>query len=329
MIRMAIRKRAALAVGAVTVLAFGVAGCDSAGGDAEGVDSITVGLPVPANTLAALYVAEAEGFFAEAGLDIDVVTFEGDADLVQGVLGGSVDVAVGSLSGVITAVNAGQDAKVFYGGFNMPGFAFYATEDITSLEDGAGKNWGITTFGSSTDLITRYALSEAGLDPDNDVTIVQAGPSAPRLAAMRAGSLDVNIFADPITFQAEADGYNKILDLKDVVEDYPMHVAWGSGDYVTNNIEATGKFVEGLRAGMEFTHENPEEAGRIMAAETRFDEDDAIRSVEGYLEYLHADGRMVSDAGLDAFFDMSISGGLFDRRPDTSEWLVTEFIPEN
>lgn len=330
MIRTAVQKRAALALAAAAALVVGLTGCSGSGddGDGGGVDKITLGLPVPANTLAPVYVAEAKGFFEDEGLDVDVVTFEGDGDLVKAVLGGSVDIAIGSLSGVVTSVNAGQDAKVIYGGFNMPGFSFYATKDITSVEEGKGKNWGVTTFGSSTDLITRYALSEAGLDPDKDVTIVQGGPSAPRLAAMKAGSLDVNIFADPITFQAEEEGYNKILDLKDVVKDYPMHVVWGSGSFIEKNPDVAKKTVAAVSDGIQFTQDDPEEAGKIMAAETKFDEDEAIRSVKGYLDYLHADGQMVSDEGLDAFFDMSISGGLFDERPDESEWLDTEFLPQ-
>lgn len=334
MIRKTNRTRNVVALAAATVLAFGVTGCaggSGGGGEAgeEGPISITVGLPVPANTLAPVYVAQAEGFLEDAGLDAEVVSFQGDADLVKAVLGGTVDVAVASLSGVITAANSGQDVKVFYGGFNMPAFSFYATEGVESVEDGAGKNWGVTTFGSSTDLITRYALSEAGLDPDKDAEIVQAGPSSARLAAMKAGSLDVNIFADPVTFQAERDGYKKILDLRDVVEDYPMHVAWGRGDFVKENPEVAERFVEALSNSMEFTKENPEEAAKIMAVETKFEEEDAIRSVENYLDYLYPDGRMVSDEGLDAFFDMSISGGLFDKRPETSEWLDTEFLPQD
>lgn len=337
MIRKTNRMRNVVTIVAATVLGFGATGCaagsggggESGQGAEEETIAITVGLPVPANTLAPVYVAQAEGFLEDAGLDAEVVSFQGDADLVKAVLGGTVDVAVASLSGVITAANSGQDVKVFYGGFNMPAFSFYATEEIESVEEGASKNWGVTTFGSSTDLITRYALSEAGLDPDKDAHILQAGPSSARLAAMKAGSLDVNIFADPVTFQAEREGYNKILDLRDIVEDYPMHVVWGRGDFVKENPEIAERFVTALSESMKFTKENPEEAAKIMAAETKFEEADAIRSVENYLDYLYPDGRMVSDEGLDAFFEMSISGGLFDERPETSEWLDTEFLPQD
>lgn len=327
--RIAFPKRGSIAIGAIVVLASGLTACaDSSGDESAGVESITIGLPVPASTLAPIYVAAAEGFFADAGLDAEVVTFEGDADLVKATLGGTVDVAIASLAGVITSVNAGQNVEVYYGGFNMPAFAFYAADGIESVDDGKGMNWGVTSYGSSTDLLTRYALSQEGLDPDGDVNIVQAGPSAPRLAAMKAGALDVNIFAPPITFQAEEEGYTKILDLKDVVEDYPMHVVWGTDDFVTDHPEIVEKVVHAISEGMEFTKENPEEAGKILAAETKFSEDDAIRSIEGYVEYLYPDGRMVSEAGLDAFFELSISGGLFDERPDASKWLSTEFLPK-
>lgn len=327
---MTVRIRRLAVIGALAAIAAGTAGCAGSpeDGASAGVQKITVGLPVPATTLAPVYVAEEKGMFEDAGLDVDLVTFEGDADLVKAVLGGTVDVAVGSLSGVITAVNAGQEASVFYAGFNEPGFSFYATDEVDTFEDSIGTNWGVTTFGSSTDLLTRYAISEAGLDPDNDVTIVQAGNGAARFAAMEAGSLDVNILSDPFALEAEDKGYHKILDLRDVVEDYPMHVVWGSKKFVDANTATAKKVTEAIAEGMQFTLDEPEEAGKITSGVTKIDESYATKSMSMLDDYLFPDGRMVSEAGLDSFFDMSISGGLFDERPDESEWLDTEFLPE-
>src|SRR5690606_32173195 len=143
------------------------------------------------------------------GLDVEVLTFKGDADLVQAVMSGDVDIALGSLSGPITAKLADQDVTVFYGGFNMPAFAFYSIPEITTLEEGKGRNWGVTTHGSSTDLLTRYVLTQEGLDPNTDVNIIPSGSG--RMPAMAAGQLDVNIFSYPDTFLAEREGYNKLI----------------------------------------------------------------------------------------------------------------------
>ena len=143
------------------LVALVVSACGGGGGSSTG-DTITLGLPVEATTLTPVYLAEAKNLWADQGLTVQTVTFKGDAELAKAVLSGDVDVAIGSLTGPLTATEAGQGVKVFYGGFDMPAFAWYAVPEIHSLAEGKGKSWGVTTLGSSTALLTRYAASTAG-----------------------------------------------------------------------------------------------------------------------------------------------------------------------
>src|SRR5690606_6322587 len=129
---------------------------------------------------------------------------------------GAVDVGVGALSEALVGVDTGQGVKVFYSGFNMTVFDWYAVPNIKSLADAKGARFGVTTFGSSTDFLTRYALTIHGIDPQKDVQIIQGGGSAPRLAAMEAGQLDVNIFATPEKFMAAERGFHKIMSQKEI-----------------------------------------------------------------------------------------------------------------
>jgi len=334
MVRTAVRKRSVALVGAAVALALALVGCSgtsgpgSVGKDGKEKATITIGLPVPASTLASVYVADTKGYFAKQGLTVKTVAFQGDGDLVKALLGGSVQIAVGSLAGVITSVDAGQDVKVFYGGFNMPAFSWFGGKGVTSIGQGKDKNWGVTTLGSSTDLLTRYVLSQKGLDPDTDVKIVQAGSSPARLAALEAGSLGASILADPVTYDAEAAGLKDILDLRSVVKDYPMHVAYASTAYMKKNPQVIKEFVTALSQGMTYTKGHPTEAGAILSKAAKFTPADSTRSINSYKDQLFPDGQMASKDGLDAFFDMSIKGGLFTSRPPESKWLDTTYLPK-
>ncbi|KIF78410.1 hypothetical protein QR77_40900 [Streptomyces sp. 150FB] len=297
------------------------------GGASNTSNTITLGLPVPATTLAPVYLADEENLWAKNGLKVKTVTFSGDAELAKAVLSGDVDVAIGSLSGSLTAIEAHQDAKVFYGGFDMPAFAWYAVPSIHSVGQGKGKNWGVTTLGSSTDLLTRYAVSHAGLDPSHDIKIIQGGASAARLAATQAGQLQVNVFTEPQTIYAARDGYNKILDLKDVVDSYPMHVAWAKSSFVNGNKDRAKRFVATLSAAMTKTKKQPDIAAASMAKKLKLSVPDAKASMAEWINQLYPDGRLPSDKAMNAFWNMGISGKSFTSKLPESKWLDTTFLP--
>jgi NitT/TauT family transport system substrate-binding protein len=309
-----------------TTSACGSPAGDSAEGGSDSLQPITVGLPVEATTLTPLYVANAEKLWKKHGLEAKIITFKGDAELVKAVLSGDVDIAVGSLAGPLQADQAGQDVEVFYAGFNMPAFSWYAVPTVKSIEDGKGKNWGVTTHGSSTDLLTRYSMAKEGIDPEKDAKIIQGGASAARLAAMEAGQLQVNIFAEPQTIIAERKGYNKILDLKDVVNSYPMHVSWGTPNYIDSHAAQVEDFVAALREGMQFTKDQPDKAAQILSDTAKIELTDARASIDRWVDGLYPDGRMPDTESLDAFFQMGTDGGLFTQRAPEAEWLDTRYM---
>src|SRR5205807_2490322 len=83
---------------------------------------LTIGLAVPGATYLPLYVAVDEGTFAKQGIEADVVEFRGGADVIRGVVSGSVDVGVVALAEITSGIDAGQPLKAFYAGFNIPNF---------------------------------------------------------------------------------------------------------------------------------------------------------------------------------------------------------------
>src|SRR5665213_231691 len=62
--------------------------------------SIKVGTAVAAMSFLPVYVALAKTWKAQ-GLDVQLFQFRGDAEISQALVGGSIDICVGSLNGVI------------------------------------------------------------------------------------------------------------------------------------------------------------------------------------------------------------------------------------
>src|SRR5579863_6572864 len=138
---------------------------------------LTLGLVVPAASFLPVYVAAARTW-KEQGLEVEIVSFRGDAEVSQAMAGGSLDLSLQSLDGLINLIESSQPVKGFYAGFHQADFAWLAQPSIKSWADLKGGTIGVSTFGSLTDQLTRFVLRKHGLKPETDVRIMQAGPSA-------------------------------------------------------------------------------------------------------------------------------------------------------
>lgn len=286
---------------------------------------VTIGLPVTTSTFLPLYLAEAEGFFKEEGVNVSIVAFKGGTDLVRGMVADAVDIGVGALSEALVGIETGQGIKVFYGGFNMAAFDWYAVPAIKTLAESKGARFGVTTFGSSTDFLTRYALTTHGIDPKKEVQIIQGGGSGPRLAAMQAGQLDVNIFATPEKFMAADQGYNLILRQTDIAADYPFHVFYAREDFINNDPNTIKAVLRAFAKGVRLAKADKEKAVKILVDKVGFKEPYASRGYDDFMDEIFEDGRLPSDAGMKAFWDMGIQSGVYSEAWPKEKYWVDAF----
>ena len=285
---------------------------------------ITIGLAVPGATYMPLYVAVDEGTYTKQGLQADLLEFRGGSDLIKAVVSGSVDVGVVALAEITAGIDAGQPLKAFYAGFNIPDFDWYAVSSVKSLADAKGKRIGITQYGSSSDFITRYALSVNGIDPAKDVQIIQAGPPATRLAAMHAGQLDVGIFSTPEKFLAADRGYKLIYSQKQLADDYPFHMIFATESFLANNPNTVKAMLRGHALAVRLAKQDKQKAEQSLIKHLQIDPKYVDRTYAGVIDYLFDDGRLPSQKSLDIFFDMGMKTGRFKERwPMTKFWIPT------
>ena len=282
---------------------------------------LNVGLVSTTATYLPLYVAVDEGLFAKEGLQVDLLNFRGGSDLIKALVAGSIDVGVVSLAEVTAGIDAGQPLKAFYGGFNVPAFSWYAIPSIKSIADAKGKRFGVTQYGSSTDFLTRYALVSNGLNPARDVQIVQGGDSPTRLAAMKAGQLDVNVLAAPDTFIAADQGYKMIFSQKDLAPDYPYHTFAATESFIRENPNTLKALLRGHILGLRLAKQDKGLAERALVKRVKMDPKYIGPTYDDFIGYLYEDGRLPSEKGLQVFFDMGIRAGRFKQRwPQEKYW---------
>ena len=173
---------------------------------AQAQDSLRIGAFGPLNNESiAVAIALEKGFYKDAGIDAELITFKGGAPAVQALAGKAVDVCICSPEHVIRLTNRGLDAHVIVPLSNITSYVLFGPKDspAKSIADLKGKKIGITSPGSKTDGLVRLALSRAGLDPAKDASIIGIGGSANNLAAIKAGHIDAGMVSGLEVLTAE------------------------------------------------------------------------------------------------------------------------------
>ena len=188
----------------------------SAGGSASAVPSepvkLTVGLGyIPSVQFAPFYLAQQQGWYAEAGLE---VSFQNkiDPDLITLVGQGAIDVGIGDGTSVIPAVSQGIPVRyvaTIYGKFPSIVFA-KASSGIASAADLKGKKIGTPGRYGSSWIMLQALLGSAGLTTD-DVEIVEY-PDFTQRAAVEQDAVDAATgFANNEPVQLELDGHKAVI----------------------------------------------------------------------------------------------------------------------
>jgi NitT/TauT family transport system substrate-binding protein len=170
----------------VSAFALVLAACggdddDSAGGGGEeseggGQELTDVRLQlqwVTQSQFAGYFAADAQGYYEDEGLDVEIL--EGAVDIVpqQVLASGGAEFAIAWVPKALVSREEGADivniAQVFQRSGTLE--VTWADSGLETIDDLAGKRVGTWGFGNEFELTA--ALSAAGLDPESDVEIVQ------------------------------------------------------------------------------------------------------------------------------------------------------------
>ena len=197
---------------------------------------------VPSTSAVVLYVARDKGYFAKEGLDVKITEFASGAESERAMASGAVDMGGGGLGTTLIMANQGIKAKNVALFQSKSIFTLVASNKLDAkpgdLKALRGKNIGISSPGSLTDLFLRIALRDAGLDPDRDVTIIATGGLNAHLPALQAGRIDAQMTWEPATVTiTKGEKAGKILlDLR--TNDVPASL-----NLLGSSLQATDKWL--------------------------------------------------------------------------------------
>jgi NitT/TauT family transport system substrate-binding protein len=172
----------------------------------------------PTITNAPIWIGADLGIFKKHGVDTELTFIISSTTLTQAMVAGEVQFAQMGIGPAIPAsLSSGKQFVALFATVDRIAYQLVSLKKVRDVK--ALKRWGISRFGSSSDLILRLGLEQLGVDPEKDVTILQIGGNPDRVAALNGGLIDGTLLEAPASLLAP--DLNVVKDLSEL--NYPFY----------------------------------------------------------------------------------------------------------
>ncbi len=260
-------RRKAVAVALACGLAFG---STQALAQAKPMQKLRMAIPVPALVFYPIYVAQDKGFFAAEGIEMEVISTQGDGPDVDALIAGSVQFTASTPNRLMTAFEQGKPLKAVMSMSNKMGIHCFMNKEsaekagITEgmafnekLKRLKGLTVGGTRPGAFSYVIAVDYAKRGGLVPQKDVKIVGVGGGPQMLAAVENKQVDAGCFASPVVELAVSRGKsvwfaNNALDEDKAFSEFLFELVYVLPEYAKQNPETVRKVLRALVKGNEW-----------------------------------------------------------------------------
>jgi len=195
-------------------------------------------------------MAQEGGYFAKQGLNPELIMIRGGPQTVAALLGGDVAFAQVFSVPLLSARLGGADPVLVAGLVNEPLFSLMTVPSIEKPADLRGKKFGITTFGSASDIALRLALPKWGLKAETDATILQVRGIPEILTAMQTGAVHAGMVSPPTNVNAMKAGFRELAFLPKLGISFQHTTLSTTRRHLAKNREQTVKVLRAYGAAM-------------------------------------------------------------------------------
>ncbi|WP_030612333.1 ABC transporter substrate-binding protein [Streptomyces fulvoviolaceus] len=251
----------ALAVtGSLTVTACG--GDSATATTSDGKAKITV-LRSNGAIFEPLYIAEQQGYFKDAGLDVTIKAGAQDTSQnAPSVLNGEAQFAMTDSSGFLKGAAQDMPIRIVTGLQSATtktdptdGLLVKKSSSIESFKDLEGRTVGISALGGTIQFICEYLVQKDGGDPSK-VKFV-ALPTTSLTDAATSGKTDAVFSFGPFYFAGKDSGLRSIGNGMNDVPGMIQGLLFSSEEYLSKNSAAAKKFIDAVAKAITYANENP------------------------------------------------------------------------
>lgn len=327
-------KKAGAACMAALTLVFALSGC-GADGASSGSGRTKVVLNEVAHSIfyAPLYVAIEEGYFAEEGIELELVTGFGADKTMTAVLTGEADIGfMGSESTLYTYAGGTADYVVNFAQLTQRAGNFLVSRtpidnfswDMIKDKDVLGGR-----AGGMPEMVFEYILEKNGIDPAKDLRIDQSIDFGSTAAAFSGGQGDFTVEFEPHATALEQKGEGYVVASLGEDSGYVPYTAFSAKkSYLEKHRDTVQAFTNALQKGMDYVQTHaPGEIAKVIApqfAETDMDTLTAI--VERYYNQDTWKANLIFEKdAFDLLQNILDDAGVLEKRVPYEDLVTTEF----
>lgn len=221
-----------------------------------------------AATSVSTWIPKEAGIYQKYGLDVNAVYVSG-AQAISTLISGDTQIVQGSGAAAVLSRLSGADVTIIGTTINVVPMSLVTTPDIGGVQDLKGKTFGVSRFGSLTDIGLRKAVSEFGLDPATDIKMIQTGGVPEILLYMQQGVIKGGLISSPTLERAKELGYKELLNLGQIKYRYPGTALVTTGSFIKHRPQTLNRFLKATLEGIKYAKANPDFTVRVLGKYTR------------------------------------------------------------
>ena len=309
------------------VLCLGMLFLFSACGKDTDTNTIRVNEVTHSVFYAPFYVAMEEGYFAEEGLEIELINGGGSDNSMTALLTGAADVALLGPETAVYVKNEGrEDHAVIIAQLTQADGSFLLgkePEDDFQWENLAGKSIIGGRTGGMPEMMLEYVLKQHGLTPNVDLTVRTDVDFDLMGGAFLAGEDDYVTLFEPSASMMEKENQGYIVaSLGEAAGKVPYTCFMMLKSELQANPELAEAFVRAVYRGQQYvnTHSAEEIANAIAGCFPDNDVELLTAVAENYLEIgVWKDNPILEEEDYAHLLDIIMEAGVIDHAPELEE----------
>lgn len=285
---------------------------------------------------APMYVAIEEGYFADEGINLTLVTGFGADKTMTALISGEADIGfMGPESTIYTYNEGSQDYVVNFAQLTQrAGNFLVAREEMADFtwDDLKGKDVLGGRKGGMPEMIFEYILKQNGIDPSTEVNIDQSIDFGSTAAAFSSGKGDFSVEFEPGATSLETEGCGYVVASLGVDSGYVPYTAFSAKvSYIEEHPDVVQKFTNALQKGMDYTlTHTPEEIASVISPQFKETDLDTITTiVNRYHEQdTWKENLVFEESSFDLLLDILSEAGELTATPPYQDLVNTSFANE-
>ncbi|MFB7665551.1 ABC transporter substrate-binding protein [Kitasatospora sp. NPDC056138] len=248
------------------------------------------------------------GFFAEAGVNVELMSEPAGVNATTALLAGDVQGAVGFYDHTIDLQAKGKNVESVVQFAQAPGevevVSAKQADAIRTAADFKGRKLGVTSIGSSTDFLTKYLAVKNGVAV-SEFSPISVGAGQTFIAAMQQGSIDAGMTTDPTVATLLDKKIGTVLyDMRTPEGSraalgglYPSSSLYMNTDWVNRNRDTTQRLADAFVKTLKWmsAHTPAEIAAKMPADYAQGGAEQYAEAIKATLPMFTTDGVMPSD----------------------------------